>query len=449
MRIRLGRSPLVAWKQKLADRRILGAASLAAADVAGKLAGFLITPYLANRMGAGEFGLLNLYLPVIQIVTFLISFGGAALLVTEYIRNGYSAARRLRAANLQLAIWMSVALLALSACVSLLAPSTVPLTLGLLIVAVSFVQALNIIELSYYRGTQTYSVAVAGQCAFVVLSLVATFILFELKSATAANRLLCLALAGAVVQTVYALELRRRSYEPGDRKTKRSNTALILRFGSSIFVHSASQWVRVSVDRFVISGFLGTAAVGVYSLAATLAMAENLFFGVVSQQLQPFLYGQLKKMNFASFRRVQLSFMAIVVVFTGLYYGFLLVAFDWLFNTEYTDAKTLLPILLGGAAAQALSTNFLQSAFYERRATLISRVTVSALSVHLCGLAILIFTGNVSPANVATVFLVSSIVAMLGTAWLSLYLVRQLRSDALALDGDAQANGHDASISSD
>ncbi|GAY16514.1 oligosaccharide flippase family protein [Mycobacterium sp. shizuoka-1] len=411
----------------LRNGRVLGAASLTAADVIGKGIGLLITPYLANRMGAAQFGVLNLYVSVTQILTFAISLGGAGLLGVEYIREGYTAARRLRAANLRVSLWVSIALLVVSVTVSWIVPAAVPLMAGLLIVGVSYVQALNVLELSYYRGAQTYKLAVAGQFAFAILNVVLTVVAFEFDSATAVNRLLSIVLAGGIVQLVYALELRSKHFERADTVTRRSNTATVIRFGMSLFVHQASTWIRLSIDRFVVSAYFGLAAAGVYSVAATLASVVYILFISVNQQLQPFLYRRLKNRDFAGFQRVQAWFVAVVFGFTALYYGLVLVCFDLMFAREYDSAKALLPALLAAAAVQSVYHFFSHAAFYERLGGQISSVTATALVAYLAGLGALAVFRQVTPLHVALLGLGANAVAAGGMAYLSRRTLRRLR----------------------
>lgn len=409
------------------NRRVLGASSLTAADVTGKAIGFLITPYLANRMGAAEFGVLNLYLLVIQILTLVIALGGTALLGVEYIRYGYTSARRLRATNLRLSLWVSMFLLFVSLTISWIAPSAVPPVSGLLIVAVSYLQALNLLELSYFRGAQTYKLAVVGQFGFAGLNVLLTILIFEFNSPTAINRLLCIALALGVVQTAYALELRRRYFESADKATKRLNRSTVIRFGMSIFPHQASTWIRMSIDRFVVLGYFGIATAGVYSLGVTLAAVVNVLSISVNQQLQPFLYRRLKERGFSGFQRIQAWFVAILLGFTALYYGLLLVSFDLLFDREYDEAKALLPALFAASALQAIYHLFSHAAVYKRLAGQISSVTATALTVYLAGLGTLALLEQVTPIRIALLSVASNAVAMLGMAYVSRRTVGQLR----------------------
>lgn len=410
----------------LRNRKALGAASLTVADVAGKAIGFIMTPYLANRMGAAGFGALNLYVSATEILAFAIFLGGPALVAAECIRNGYTSARRLRAASLRLSIWIVVGLLFISTLVSWCLPSALPLSVGALIVAVSYIQGLNALELSYYRGSQTYRFAVAGQFAFAALNVLLTVLAFEFASPTATNRLLSIALAGGVVQLIYALELRRKHYEHADADTRRTHTSLIISFGLAVFVHVASHWVRSSIDRFVVAGYAGLAAAGVYSVAVTMAMVPSVLFAAVSQQLQPYFYRRLKERDFPGFGRLQFRYVMAVLGGTALYYIVLLAAFALLFASEYDGAKQILPALLGGSVAQSIYYAFTHAAFYERRGGHISSVTGSALVVHLMGLGVLAAFKEVTPSHVALVFFVSSVVATLGMAVLSLRTVKQL-----------------------
>lgn len=411
----------------LGNRRARGAAWLTVADVTGKAIGFLITPYLANRMGASDFGALNLYLLITQILTFAISLGGAGLLGVEYIRYGYTAARRLRAANLRVSLWVSIVLLVVSVVVSWAAPSVVSPVSGLLIVAVSLVQALNVLELSYYRGAQIYSFAIAGQFAFVILNVLLTILTFEFDSPTSTNRLLSIALAGGIVQTVYALELRRKHYEPADKATRRANKTMVVGFGLSISVHMASNWIRLSIDRFVVLGYFGLAATGIYSVAAALALVVSALFVSINQQLQPFLYNRLKERNYTGFQRIQTHFVMIVLGLTSLYYVLVLAAFDSLFDREYADAKALLPALLAASAVQSIYYFFSHAAFYERLGHQISAVTAAALIVYLVGLGALALADQVAMLNIALLSFASNAVAMSGMAYLSRRTIRQLR----------------------
>lgn len=408
------------------------------ADVTGKAIGFLIMPYLANRMGPAEFGLLNLYLPITQMLIIFISLGGPALVTIEYVRNGYTSARRMRATSLRLSLWVSIVLLLVSLTISWTAPSIVPLASGVLIVAVSFSQALNMLELSYYRGAQIYSWAVAGQFAFALLSVLLTVLIFEFHSATATNRLLSIALAGGVVQTAYALELRRKHFDPADRATRRSNISASFGFGLSLFIHQASSWIRVSADRFIVTSYFGLAATGVYTVASNLAFVVSLGFLSVSQQLQPFLYRRLRTRDFSGFQRIQAWFVVLVLGFTAAYLGVVLVSFNFLFDQQYDEAKVLLPALLGATAANAIYFLFSHAPFYDRHGGQISSVTAGSLIFYLLGFGLLAFFDRVTPPHIALVFFGSSVVGMLGMAYLSKRTVRRLR---LSPPGPAEQEG--------
>lgn len=385
-----------------------------------------MTPYLANRLGPAEFGVLNLCISATEILGFVLFLGGPALLAAEYVRHGHVAARRLRAASIRISLWIGMALLIISFLIAW--RTSVPLIVGMLTVGVSYVQGLNALELSYYRGSQEYKVAVAGQLSFAVMTVVLTVLAFELLSPTAANRLLCIVIAGGLVQFAYAFELGRKPYKIADADTRRKNTSLSIRFGMSVFVHVSSHWIRVSIDRFTLSALAGVATAGVYSVAWTMAMVPSYFFLAASQQLQPYMYTRLKNRNFASYYRIQFWFVCLVLIVTAIYYAVLTIFFHRVFSDEYDAARVLLPALLAGAAAQSVYFVSSHAAFYERRGIQISLLAGIALMVHLIGLGILALLGKVTPSNVALVFLISNATTALGMALLSRRTVRKLET---------------------
>jgi O-antigen/teichoic acid export membrane protein len=399
---------------------------MAAADITAKVVAFIITPYLANRMGPSEFGSLSLYLATTEILAFALFLGGPALVAAEYVRNGETSALRVRAASIGVSLRIAPVALIGSIVASWFLPSAMPFVIGGLLVAVSYLYGLNTLELSFYRGAQSYALAVAGQFSFTVLNLLLTVAAFEFDSPTATNRLLSIALALGLVQLAYAFDLHRRTYDKSDVRIRRANTRLVTSFGLSISVHVASNWVRLSVDRFFLASYVGLASAGIYSVAIQMTIVPSVLFSVVSQQLQPYMYRRLRENKFAEFRKIQIAFTLMVAAFTVVYCGLLLIFFDRLFVAEYGTAKTLLIPLLGGSMAQAIYFIFTHAAFYERRASHISVLSGVALTAHLLCLGILAITDEVAPLNVALVYLMSSAIAAIAMAALSNRTVKQL-----------------------
>ncbi|STU64985.1 Uncharacterised protein [Klebsiella pneumoniae subsp. ozaenae] len=96
----------------------------------------------------------------------------------------------------------------------------------------------------------------------------------------------------------------------------------IISYGVSLLPHHGSYWIKSSVDRFFIAHYMSTAVVGVYGLAFQLTSIVMLFFGVINQAFQPFIYRKLKANDFRGVELIQygtqlwLSFRAL---FTSLF----------------------------------------------------------------------------------------------------------------------------------
>lgn len=409
-------------------RRALGASALSAVDVLSKAVGFGITPYLANAMGPVDFGAMTLYISIAQIVTFLISLGGAGLLTAEVIRHGEVAGRHMRFVNLRLSALITAVLLPASVAISYVWPSLLSPAIAVLIVAIAFLQAMNTLELAYFRGLQTYRWAIVGQVTFSLLNVALTVLAFNVATADAFFRLLCVAAASGVVQAIYAIRLHRKSDLPPDPAERQRYARMIANFGRSIFLHQASYWIRTTVDRFVVLAYFGAVANGTFGLAVTLASILAVMFASVSQALQPFMFARLKTLDLDGIRRLRACYMVGVLCAASSYLVLLWLTFDMFFEPSYRVALDYIPILLIGTAAQSVYLAYTYAPFYQRRGGAISTVTVSALVVHLICLGSLILLDAVTPVTAAWVFAFSSA----WSAWWMRRLSRRSTSELVA-----------------
>lgn len=144
----------------------MGAAALSVGDILGKVIGFIILPYLTAHLGASGYGALTLYLSVIQILIIFISFSGQGLLPVKYMQEGEGSSLVFRRDNIALAFASSALLVAIFYIVTLVTKISVSFSDGFLVVLASLAQALNFINLSHLRISQTYKVAAIGQFCF-------------------------------------------------------------------------------------------------------------------------------------------------------------------------------------------------------------------------------------------------------------------------------------------
>lgn len=371
----------------------MGAAALSIGDILGKVIGFIILPYLTAHLGASGYGALTLYLSVIQILIIFISFSGQGLLPVKYMQEGEGSSLVFRRDNITLAVASSVLLVAIFYIVTLVTKISVSFSDGFLVVLASLAQALNFINLSHLRISQTYKVAAIGQFLLSAFNVLFTIALFEMIAATPGQRLIAIAASFFSIQLAYEFFVyRKRAVKRSELEPSRKRYKEIISYGVSLLPHHGSYWIKSSVDRFFIAHYMSTAVVGVYGLAFQLTSIVMLFFGVINQAFQPFIYRKLKANDFRGVELIQYGYTALVIVSCVIYFFILPFVFPYLFNAEFNSAIYYFNILLPGTAFLSIYYIFTHSLFYYRKNKLISIITMGSMITHLIGIFVITMT---------------------------------------------------------
>lgn len=397
----------------------MGATALSIGDILGKVIGFIILPYLTVHLGVSGYGALTLYLSVIQILIIFVSFSGQGLLPVKYIEEGESSSLQFRRDNISLGVISSFCVAGIFIIAKFLFNISVSYSDGLLIVLASLSQALNFINLSHLRISQTYKVAAVGQFMLSALNVVFTIILFELIASTPGQRMIAIAASFFSVHIAYEIFVYSRlkiEHASNIPRTKRYKE--ILNYGLSLLPHHGSYWIKSSIDRFFIAHYMSTAVVGVYGLAFQLTSILMLFFGVLSQACQPFIYRKLKDRDFRGVEIIQYGYTALVILACFIYFVIMPFVFPYLFKSEFNRAIYYFNILLPGTAFLSIYYIFTHSLFFYRKNKMISAITFTSMIVHLAGVLIINFT-VVKVEYFCTVYAISSLFACAATVMYS------------------------------
>ncbi|VEA64238.1 Polysaccharide biosynthesis protein [Serratia plymuthica] len=393
----------------------MGAAALSIGDILGKVIGFIILPYLTAHLGASGYGALTLYLSVIQMLIIFISFSGQGLLPVKYMQEGEGSSLVFRRDNITLALASSVLLVAIFYVVTLVANISVSFSDGFLVVLASLAQALNFINLSHLRISQTYKVAAIGQFLLSAFNVLFTIALFELIAATPGQRLIAIAASFFSIQLAYEffvykkIKGERTALQPVRQRYKE-----IINYGVSLLPHHGSYWIKSSIDRFFIAHYMSTAVVGVYGLAFQLTSIVMLFFGVINQAFQPFIYRKLKEKDFRGVELIQYGYTGLVIVACMIYFFIMPFVFPYLFKAEFNQAIYYFNILLPGTAFLSIYYIFTHSLFYYRKNKMISIITMGSMVTHLIGIFIITMTA-IKVEYFCFVYAISSLFACVAT----------------------------------
>lgn len=280
------------------SRTVARAASVNLLGMAARSSRALVTLFVTRVAGPGVFGLFTLALAVVDIVGRLALFGmDKSLLkfVPEAREGGEERRYQVLGAAFRVGLVLSAAL---SLAVAALAPwiagrwlSEPSVALPLAVVAVSIVPT----TLASLFLAATKALKIMRYDAFVTgMFLPASLLLLAVPILWAEDDLLVLAaayavscLAGAVVSAAF---YRRhfslaRSLRPPDRDALRR----MVGFSTPLGLHDFVQFLSIKLEIFILAAFVAPAPLGVYALAAELAVVMRKFRQVFDPILIPLM----------------------------------------------------------------------------------------------------------------------------------------------------------------
>lgn len=400
-------------------KKLAGAALLSLGDILGKLVGFLILPYLVSRMGAEEYGVLTLYLSFIQIFVIIISFSGQGLLPVKCIQESENSGLLFRRDNINLSWAVSAIIFGVFVAARPIINIELSVADIFWIVFASLAQAINLINLSHLRISQTYRVATIGQFSLSIINVVGTILLFHFISGTAVNRLVAVSFSFLSVQIFYTMFIYSNLYFKSSYVSpinKVSRYKEIVQYGVSLWPHHLSYWIKSSIDRFFIAHYMSIAVVGVYGLAMQLSSIPLIFFTVVSQACQPFIYRYLNERNMRMVKKIQFGYVLMVLVSGIFCYIIMPYIFPMFFSHKFEKSIVYFNYLLPGTLAMCMYYIFTHALFFYKKNKIISFITAASMIVHLIGV-FLVVNSSVSVERFCIIYSISSGVAFLATAF--------------------------------
>lgn len=153
----------------------------------------------------------------------------------------------------------------------------------------------------------------------------------------------------------------------------------LLWFGIPLVPHTISSLLIALADRFMVANVLGLASTGIYMAGLQLGLAMGLIADAFVKAFGPWLNRQLANKDLESPKRIvgaiYLSF-AVFVILGLVFYGVLLLVFDWLLPQTYAGARAVLPFFVLGNAFLGMYYAVAGLIFFSSQTYRISKITV-------------------------------------------------------------------------
>lgn len=250
---------------------------------------FLLLPLYTRVLEPSEYGRLAVILTITAAASIIFAFGLDFALFRNYFQLATDPARQQRMVD---SLWafliiapLAGALVLSAIAAPLLSPGSIvtsdELTIGL-IAAALFVSATTV-PLSLMRARQQLRSYVMLSAIYTAATAITTVVLVVGFEAGVRGWLVAMLIANFVAFGAAARMTPWRRPRPFDAQLVRQGLTL----GLPLIPHGLGHWALMLADRAVLATIVSTAAVGVYTLGATLALPALMLVHAIGQAFMP------------------------------------------------------------------------------------------------------------------------------------------------------------------
>lgn len=327
--------------------KIKGPAFLSASDSISKFIVFILLPFIASYFDTNSLNsyLFNLLFFQLLSVLFLNSLNN--LIVIDVVNCNESVYKKNFHSYLNTMLFLFV----IGSCIYSLVSHLFfeDLFLGLVISISALSNALVIFILAYARAKRIFSPIANLLLQKFFLILVINLILIPQFP----YEHLIFLITGFVNAYVILRSLKIFKIEHSLSKFNLGSISYPLKYGFSLIPHTLSNWIRGSADKFFVYGLFSGTALSAYLIAYQYTSYVIVFFTILSQMIQPFIFKSLKDQN-SNFSKHFITYGLFALIITiGAYFVVSLII-NFFFIESYRIALDFFSLMIIGAFFQAL-----------------------------------------------------------------------------------------------
>ena len=160
-------------------------------------------------------------------------------------------------------------------------------------------------------------------------------------------------------------------------------------FGLPLILHHLNDWLKKGADVLLLSGMIGTASAGIYSISFQLSMIIHIVAYALLRTLNPKFYKVLNKLENEK-DQVLDTLMKWTIYFLGIIVGMALLAivciplfFEIFFSEDYSQSIELIPILTISYTFASFYLIFTPYFFYFKKTRMLSQITLVTGGIHV------------------------------------------------------------------
>jgi O-antigen/teichoic acid export membrane protein len=383
-----------------------------AGDVVGKLIPFILLPIIAHYLSPADFGVLNNYTAITQILISICAFNTYTALTIYYNQIPESDLPNCISNLLYLILFAGLACVLIIPGLLHFMGDYLNIKITWLYVSLATAVATTIVSL-YASFLRIENKALPYNYVQIAQALIGSFtglIFVAVLNLGWQGRIFSLFLAPAALATFALWSWKRdRLVFVRPDKTKIANYFF---FGLPLLPHTLSFSLKPGIDKLIISSFVSIADNGVYSISLTLASVVGLFTNSFFNAYAPKFYGFLKIIDESSIVQSNLIKKKLVIItyayaiFLGLFivlsYFALATSVPFLFKHDYSAATNYLPIILVASFFDGMYSIVSGYVFYRKKTNVLGSITFTTAIFQMTMTLVLVHFWGVYGAAISS-----------------------------------------------
>lgn len=260
----------------------------------------------------------------------------------------------------------------------------IPYKWVLIAIGISFFQFLNKLQLTVWvvkgEAIKYGTLQISNTTLNAFLSLFFIFIIGMLWEGRLLGQAIAISIFG--ILSVFLLYKQNLFKKPSTLKLDMQDA---LKFGLPLIPHVIGAFAIYSMDRVIITNFLGAVAVGIYMVGVQLGQAMGLFADSFNKVFSPWLMKSLSNEDIDKLAMVKKTYLSMFLILcVGMLWAVIATYFlPYIVGSEFQESKPIIWIICLGFSLQGLYYLVTNYIFFTKKTKLLAMITFTSGLVNI------------------------------------------------------------------
>lgn len=353
-----------------------------------KIIPFLLLPILTNYLTPEEYGYVAIYSAVLSFLLILISLSLHSTISVFYFKANTNDFSSIVSSSIALSFFALIVIQLILFIIQPLIAASFDVDINWLIILAfsAFFQTLGLFYLTILRVQGKLKHYITFQLSLTGVNALLSLLLIIGLGYGWQGRLLGIVVGLTLLGLVALLQLKRNRLALF-KNIKRNVIFDNLKFSAPLIVHAISSWIKSSLDKLLLMGYLTVSTTGEYAVMFQICSVLLIFFMMLNQVLQPELFKILKekKTGYENQLKKIINYLIIgVILISFCFYLILPYIYQLLIDERYIYSNDIALLLISAFCIQGIYFIFVNFLYFAEKTKSIGTISLINGLSHVC-----------------------------------------------------------------